>query len=113
MMEPPSETTDLPDQKNNEPNCLIPTPTDVNLLENALVGYPDPEFVSCLCQNLRHGARIGFQGQRALYFSKNLRTALADPNVVCSIWQQRFPLAVWPDHLIHPRFPIFKFHQFP
>ena len=43
--------------------------------------HPDPEFVSRLCQNLRHGARIGFQGQRALRFSKYSPT---DPNVVSS-----------------------------
>jgi hypothetical protein len=31
---------------------------------------------------LRFGARIGFEGQRAPKFSRNLPTALADPSVV-------------------------------
>ena len=77
-------TQNLKHQKTNKPNSLIPTPIDVNLLENALMGHPNPEFVFRLCQNLGHGARIGFQGQRSLRFSKNLPTALADPNVVSS-----------------------------
>ena len=68
IMEHQSETTDLPDQKTNKPNSLIPTPIDVSLLENPLMGHLDPEVVFRFCQNLRHGARIGFHRQRSLCF---------------------------------------------
>ena len=108
IMEHPSETTDLPHQKTNKPNSLIPTPIDVNLLENALMGHPDPEFVFRLCQNLGHGARIGFQGQRSLRFSKNLPTALADPNVVSSNLAAEVSLGRVAGLFVTPPFPNFQ-----
>ena len=86
---------------------LTPTPIVITKLEDALAGHPDTRFVSQLCDNLRYGARIGFEGERTPRFSKNLPTAVAHPSIVT-----RSPLAAWLVHSIH-RFLIFKSPQFP
>ena len=58
------------------------TPILVDKLESALIRYPDSNFVSQVCNNLRFGAPIGFEGQRTPKFSRNLPTAMDDPMVV-------------------------------
>ena len=63
---------------------LTPTPIVITKLEDALAGHPDTRFVSQLCDNLRYGARIGFEGERTPRFSKNLPTAVAHPSIVTS-----------------------------
>lgn len=60
----------------------LPTPISVDNLEVALTGHPETHFTSQICNNLRYGARIGFQGRRIPRFSKNLPTALANPSIV-------------------------------
>ena len=62
----------------------LPTPISIQHLEAALSGHPDQHFVSQLCNNFKFGVHIGFQGQRAPRFSRNLPTALANPDVVSS-----------------------------
>ena len=47
-------------------------------------GHLDQHFVSQLCNNFKFGVHIGFQGQRAPRFSRNLPTALANPDIVSS-----------------------------
>jgi hypothetical protein len=105
-LDPPSETVDQPSL--NRQNFLIPTPINVNLLEKALKGHPDRQFVSQLCQNLRHGARIGFQGKRVQRFSKNLPTALADPTVVSSNLATEVSLGRVAGPFDTPPFPNFQ-----
>ena len=106
--DPPRTTTDLPNQKTKDGSHLIPTPIDVTRLESALRGHPDPAFVSQLCQNLRYGARIGFQGQRAPRFSKNLHTAHADPTIVSSNLATEVSLGRVAGPFDNPPFPNFQ-----
>ena len=63
---------------------LTPTPIVGTKLKDALAGHPDTRFVSQLCDNLRYGARIGFEGERTCRFSKNFPTAVAHPSIVTS-----------------------------
>ena len=62
--------------------CPLPTPINVQRLEETLTNHPDREFVSKLCNNLRYGADVGFTGRRVARFSRNLPTALSQPNIV-------------------------------
>jgi len=71
---PRDTTSDIPNP--------LPTPINVDLLEATLVDHPDRSFVSNLLETLRKGANIGFSGIRAARFSRNLPTALAQPEVV-------------------------------
>ena len=58
------------------------TPININLLECMLVDHPDREFVVGLCSGLREGFKIGYQGPRQPYVSKNLKTAYMLPEIV-------------------------------
>ena len=60
----------------------LPTPINVQRLEDTLTNHPDQEFVSRLCNNLRYGADVGFTGRRVPRFSKNLPSAVSQPNIV-------------------------------
>jgi hypothetical protein len=80
---PQNEVTNLQDQNVTEV-IPLPTPVSVHNLEEALSGHPDKNFVSELCNLFTHGVHIGFQGQRAPRFSKNLPTAFANPEIVSS-----------------------------
>ena len=62
--------------------CPLPTPIDVRRLEETLTNHSDQEFVSKLCNILRYGADVGFTGRRVARFSRNLPTALSQPNIV-------------------------------
>ena len=66
--------------------CPLPTPINVRRLEETLTNHPDQEFVSKLCNNLRYGADVGFTGRRVARFSRNLPTALSQPNIVSGKW---------------------------
>ena len=57
------------------------TPINVNLLESMLVDHPDRDFVVGLCSGLR-GFKIGYQGPRQPYVSKNPKTASMLPEIV-------------------------------
>ena len=60
----------------------LPTPINVQKLEDTLSNHPDQQFVSQLCNYLRHGADVGFTGKRIARFSRNLPTALSQPSIV-------------------------------
>ena len=60
------------------------TPINVNLLESMLIDHPDRDFVVGLCSGLREGFKIGYQGPRQPYVSKNLKTAYMLPDIVDS-----------------------------
>lgn len=60
----------------------LPTPINVNRLEIVLADHPDRVFVSKLLQTFRLGANIGFFGRCSPRFSRNLPTALAQPDIV-------------------------------
>ncbi len=60
------------------------TPINVNLLESMLIDHPDRDFVVGLCSGLREGFKIGYQGPRQPYVSKNLKTAYMLPDTVDS-----------------------------
>ncbi len=76
---PPNGITNPQDP--NTTNSL-PTPISVHNLEAALSEHPDKNFVSNLCNIFRYGVHIGFHGQRAPRFSKNLPTAFVNPDIV-------------------------------
>ena len=58
----------------------LPTPINVQRLEDTLADHPDHEFVLKLCDILRNGADVGFTGRRIARFSRNLPTALSNNN---------------------------------
>ena len=60
----------------------IVTPIRVDALEGALCGHPNSSFVLKLCSDLRFGARLGYDGPRMSRFSKNLKSAIDNPNIV-------------------------------
>jgi hypothetical protein len=86
----------------------LPTPILVDKLESALSGHPDSNFVFQVCNNLRFGARIGFEGQRAPKFSRNLPTALADPSVVTNNLAHEISLGRVAGPYDNPPFPNFQ-----
>ena len=67
---------------NHEFAGSLPTPINVNKLEIALADHPNRVFVSNVLQTFRLGANIGFFGRRSPRFSRNLPTALAQPDIV-------------------------------
>ncbi len=89
-------------------NIAIPTPIDVFKLELSLVEHPDPNFVAQLCTNLRCGAHIGFEGERAPRFSKNLPTALAQPDIISSNLAHETSLGRVAGPFDNPPFPNFQ-----
>jgi len=60
----------------------LPTPINVQKLEDTLSNQPDQQFVSRVSNYLRYGADVGFTGRRIARFSRNLPTALSQPSVV-------------------------------
>jgi len=48
----------LPESENHV--WPLPTPINVERLEDTLANHPHGEFVSRLCNNLRYGANVGF-----------------------------------------------------
>jgi len=60
----------------------LSTPINVNNVERALSDHPNRSFVSTLCNTLKHGVDVGYTGCRVSRFSRNLPTALEQPNVV-------------------------------
>lgn len=60
----------------------LPTPINVQRLQDTLANHPDHEFVFKLCNNLRFGADVGFTGRRTARFSKNLPTVLSQTGIV-------------------------------
>ena len=76
-----STTPQNPNEVKDQP---LPTPISIQHLKTALPGHPDQNFVSQLCNNFKFGVHIGFQGQRAPRFSRNLPTAFANPDIASS-----------------------------
>ena len=72
---------------------LTPTPIVVTKLEDSLTGHPDTRQ---LCDNLRYGARIGFEGERTPRFSKTIAysTAVAHPSIVTSNLENEMSLSI-------------------
>ncbi len=91
----------------------LPTPISIQHLEAALSGHPDQHFVSQLCNNFKFDVHIGFQGQRAPRFSRNLPTALANPDIVSSNLAREVLLGRTAVLLILPHLKIFRFFQLP
>ena len=60
----------------------LPTPVNVYELDKVLREHPDRIFVTNLCSYLKTGADIGYTGSRTARFSKNLPTALTQPEIV-------------------------------
>ena len=60
----------------------LPTPINVQRLKDALTNHPDQDFVSRLCNNFRYRTDVGFTGRRTSRFSRNLPSAVSQPNIV-------------------------------
>ena len=72
----------------------IPTPTNVQKLENTLSTHPDQQFVSRLCNYLRYGADVHFTGSRIDRLSRNLPPALSQPSIVTENLSRDMPARV-------------------
>ena len=86
----------------------LPTPINVNSLEMVLVDHPDRLFVSRLCNSLKYGADIGYKGARVPRFSRNLPTALAQPDVVTANLMKEVALGRVAGPFPTPPFPNFQ-----
>ena len=68
---------------NSHLSSLSPkTPINVDLLEFYLLNHPDRSFVSFLCDGLRHGFKIGYDGPRHPVSSSNLISANQHPEII-------------------------------
>ena len=76
-----------------------------------LVDHLDRLFVLRLCNSLRYGADIGYKGLRVPRFSRNLPTALDQPNVVTANLMKEVALGRVAGPFPTP--PFFKFPGFP
>lgn len=86
----------------------LPTPVNVDSLERVLVDHPDSLFVLRLCNSLRYGADIGYKGARVPRFSRNLPTALDQPNVVTGSLMKEVVLGRVAGPFPTPPFPNFQ-----
>ena len=86
----------------------LPTPIIVNRVEIALADHPNRVFVSNLLQTFKLGANIGFFGQRSLRFSRNLPTALAQPDIVKANLDKEVSLGRLAGPFSTPSFPNFQ-----
>jgi len=86
----------------------FPTPINVDILENFLLDHPNRDFVLRLCSNLRYGADIGYTGPRVLSFSRNLPTALAQPEIVTQNLATEIALGRVAGPFSEPPFPNFQ-----
>lgn len=93
---------------NHEFAGSLPTPINVNRLEIALADHPNRVFVSNLLQTFRLGANIGFFGRRSPRFSRNLPTALAQPDIVKANLGREISLGRVAGPFSTPPFPNFQ-----
>ena len=93
---------------NHEFAGSLPTPINVNRLEIALADHPKRVFVSNLLQTFRLGANIGFFGRRSPRFSRNLPTALAQPDIVKANLDKEVSLGRVAGPFSAPPFPNFQ-----
>ena len=84
------------------------TPINVDLLEASLANNPDKQFVNKLCNDLRNGARVGFNGLRAPRFSRNLPTASTLPGKVQENLDKEVNLGRTAGPFLEPPFPNFQ-----
>ena len=103
------------------PNLVVPQATanyefagslhtsiNVNRLEISLADHPDRVFVSNLLQTFRLRANTGFFGRRSTRFSRNLPTALAQPDFVKANLDKKVSLGRVAGPFSTPPFPNFQ-----
>ena len=93
---------------NHEFAGSLPTPINVNRLEITLADHPNRVCISNLLQTFRPGANIGFFGQRSPRFSRNLPTALAQPDIVKANLDKEVSLGWVAGPFSTPPFPNFQ-----
>lgn len=86
----------------------LPTPINVNSLERVLTDHPNRIFVSRLCNSLKYGADIGYKGTQVPRFSRNLPTALDQPDVVTANLMKEVALGRVAGPFPTPPFPNFQ-----
>ena len=86
----------------------LPTPINVNSLERVLTDHPDRLFVSRLCNSLKYRADIGYKGARVPRFSRNLPTALDQPDEVTANLMKEVALGRVAGPFPTPPFPNFQ-----
>ena len=59
-----------------------PTPINCDTFETVLAKHPNPQLVRDVCQGLRYGVDIGFQGPRKSSRTPNMKSALDNPEVI-------------------------------
>ena len=95
-------------RENNATIPPLPTPINVDILEHVLLDHPNRAFVEKLCSNLRYGADIGYTGPRVPRFSKNLPTALTQPEIVTRNLAAEIALGRVAGPFSKPPFPNFQ-----
>ena len=93
---------------NHEFAGSLPTPINVNRLEITLADHPNRVCISNLLQIFRPGANISFFGQRSPRFSRNLPTALAQPDIVKANLDKEVSLGWVAGPFSTPPFPNFQ-----
>jgi len=87
----------------------LPTPINVEILENFLLDHPIRDFVLRLCSKVhRYGADIGYTGPRVPRFSRHLPTALAQPGIVTQNLATEIALGRVAGPFSQPPFPNFQ-----
>lgn len=80
---------------------------NIDKLQDFLVEHPDSNFVTSLCDSLRQGADVGYKGPRKAKFSRNLPTALAQPEIVSANLDKEIALGRVAGPFPTPPFPNF------
>ena len=94
-----------PVNTSKEQMASLPTPVNVYEFDKVLRDHPDRIFVTKLCSYLKTGADIGYTGFRTSRFSKNLPTALAQPEIVSENLAKEGALGRVADPFSTPPFP--------
>ena len=96
------------DQLGRDLEAKAVTPINIDRLEKELVDYPDQSFARNLCLQLRTGAKIGYNGPRIFRFSKNLPTALKNPEKITENLEKELQLGRVAGPFSSPPFPNFQ-----
>ena len=96
------------DQLGRDIEAKAVTPINVDRLEKELVDYPDRGFARNLCLQLRTGAKIGYNGPRNFRLSKNLPTALKNPEKITENLEKEVQLGRVAGPFSSPPFPNFQ-----
>lgn len=103
---PPTITHAISKETKDKPKIV--SPINVERLEFELQAHPNQAFVNKLCTELREGARIGYEGARTPRISRNLPTALANPEKISRNLEKEISAGRVEGPFSSPPFPNFQ-----